>query len=245
MVQVNNLFKTYKKGFAPALTGVNLTIQKGDFFGLLGPNGAGKTTLISIICGLSSANIGTAYMNETDILKFPEKIKKIYGLVPQDIALYPSLTAEENLSFFGRMYGIPGNTIKSEVDFWLTKMGLSNHRYKKISEYSTGMKRRVNLIAGILHKPSIIILDEPTVGVDVQSRVLILETLKEINSKGTTVIYTSHYLEEAEDLCNRIAIIDKGRIIKEGAPAQLIAQENPCSNLEDLFIKLTGKELRD
>ncbi|MBO9700283.1 MAG: ABC transporter ATP-binding protein [Sporocytophaga sp.] len=245
MVQVNNLFKTYKKGFAPALSGVNLTIQKGDFFGLLGPNGAGKTTLISIICGLSPANIGTAYMNETDILRYPEKIKKYYGLVPQDIALYPSLTAEENLRFFGRMYGIPGNTIKSEVDFWLPKMGLSNHRHKKINEYSTGMKRRVNLIAGILHKPSIIILDEPTVGVDVQSRVLILETLKEINSKGTTVIYTSHYLEEAEDLCNRIAIIDKGRIIKEGEPAQLIAQENPCSNLEDLFIKLTGKELRD
>lgn len=245
MVQVNNLFKTYKKGFAPALSGVNLTIQKGDFFGLLGPNGAGKTTLISIICGLSSANIGTAYMNETDILRFPEKIKKFYGLVPQDIALYPSLTAEENLSFFGRMYGIPGNTIKCEVDFWLPKMGLSNHRNKRINEYSTGMKRRVNLIAGILHKPSIIILDEPTVGVDVQSRVLILETLKEINSKGTTIIYTSHYLEEAEDLCNRIAIIDKGKIIKEGEPAQLIAQENPCSNLEDLFIKLTGKELRD
>lgn len=245
MIQVNNLFKTYKKGFAPALSGVNLTIQKGDFFGLLGPNGAGKTTLISIICGLSSANIGTAYMNETDILQYPEKIKKYYGLVPQDIALYPSLTAEENLNFFGRMYGIPGSIIKNEVDFWLSRMGLSNHRSKKINEYSTGMKRRVNLIAGILHKPSIIILDEPTVGVDVQSRVLILETLKEINSKGTTVIYTSHYLEEAEDLCNRIAIIDKGKIIKEGEPAQLIAQENPCLNLEDLFIKLTGKELRD
>lgn len=245
MVQVNNLYKTYKKGFAPALSGIHLDIEKGDFFGLLGPNGAGKTTLISIICGLSSANIGTAYMNKTDVLRYPEKIKKYYGLVPQDIALYPSLTAEENLLFFGRMYGLANQPLKVEVEFWLKKMGLSNHRHKKINEYSTGMKRRVNLVAGILHKPSIIILDEPTVGVDVQSRVLILDTLKEINSKGTTIIYTSHYLEEAENLCNRIAIIDKGKIIKEGVPAQLIAEENRYSNLEDLFINLTGKELRD
>jgi len=245
VVQVNNLYKTYKKGYPPALSGVNLTVEKGDFFGLLGPNGAGKTTLISIICGLASATIGTAYMSETDIARYPEKIKQFYGLVPQDIALYPTLTAEENLRFFGRMYGISNKVLKEEIEYWLSKMGLSNHRHKKIHEYSTGMKRRVNLIAGILHKPSIIILDEPTVGVDVQSRVLILQTLKEINCQGTTILYTSHYLEEAEDLCSKIAIIDKGKIIKEGTPAELIAQEQQCSNLEDLFIKLTGKELRD
>ena len=173
------------------------------------------------------------------------EIKKLMGVVPQEYALYPTLTARENLLYFGSMYGLKGKELKSKVEQSLDHLGLLKFADKKVETFSGGMKRRVNLIAGILHNPLILFLDEPTVGVDVQSKNVIIDYLKELNSKGTTIIYTSHHLVEAQDFCTQIAIIDRGKIFAQGTPKQLIAETENASNLEDVFISLTGKELRD
>jgi ABC-2 type transport system ATP-binding protein len=211
----------------------------------LGPNGAGKTTLLSILCGLIKPTSGKFSINELTYQKNATEIKKLMGVVPQEYALYPTLTARENLLYFGSMYGLKGKELKSKVEQSLDHLGLLKFADKKVETFSGGMKRRVNLIAGILHNPLILFLDEPTVGVDVQSKNVIIDYLKELNSKGTTIIYTSHHLVEAQDFCTQIAIIDKGKIFAHGTPKQLIAETENASNLEDVFISLTGKELRD
>ncbi len=244
-IVIKDLVKVYKGSSDPALDKISLGIPAGSIYGLLGPNGAGKTTTISILCGLLLPDSGKIMIKGLNIRNHLAEIKQFIGVVPQDIALYPTLTALENLQFIGRMYGLQGHELKSRIDECLHLFGLHKYGRRKIKTFSGGMKRRINLIAGILHQPGILILDEPTVGVDVQSRAVILEYLREINEKGTTIIYTSHYMEEAEHLCSDIAIIDQGRILAEGRPGELIAAQPGSTNLESVFIKLTGRTLRD
>jgi ABC-2 type transport system ATP-binding protein len=242
---IKDLKKVYKGSIDPALDGISLNIPKGSIFGLLGPNGAGKTTTISILCGLLKADRGEVSLNNMNISNNLAGIKESIGVVPQDIALYPTLTARENLQFTGRMYGIAEAELNRRINENLNRFGLEKFAKRKIGTFSGGMKRRINLIAGILHYPEILILDEPTVGVDVQSRNVILDYLREINKRGTTIIYTSHYMEEAEHLCTDIAIIDQGHIIALGRPVELIASKAEYNTLEDIFLNLTGRTLRD
>lgn len=245
IIRITNLTKFYKGNNEPAINSISLTIESGEIFGLLGPNGAGKTTTISILCGLFAPTAGNVSIDGLNIRSSLDRIKQIIGVVPQDVALYPTLTALENLRFFGNMFGIRGRELDDRIYQKLEIFGLEKVARKRISRYSGGMKRRVNLIAGMLHDPKILFLDEPTVGIDVQSRIVILDYLKQINKSGTTIIYTSHYMEEAENLCSRVAIIDRGVIISIGNPKQLVSEHPEYKNLENIFIHLTGKELRD
>ncbi len=245
IIEIRELTKIYKGAGEPAINGISLDIFPNEIFGLLGPNGAGKTTTISILCGLFSATKGSVLIDGLDSYTNPEQIKQMIGVVPQDLALYPTLTGRENLTFFGNMYGLRGPALRDRINHYLGVFGLEKHANRLVSKYSGGMKRRVNLIAGLLHDPKIIFLDEPTVGIDVQSRVVILEYLKELNKRGITIIYTSHYMEEAEHLCHRVAIIDRGNIISLGNPADLLAGHPEFKSLEHIFIHLTGKDMRD
>ncbi|MFZ4520449.1 MAG: ABC transporter ATP-binding protein [Bacteroidales bacterium] len=245
IIEIRELTKIYKGAEEPAVNSLSLDIFQHEIFGLLGPNGAGKTTTISILCGLFPPTRGSIMIDGLDSHTNLSKIKQIIGVVPQDIALYPTLTGRENLSFFGNMYGLHGSELRDKIDHYLGEFGLEKHANKLVGKYSGGMKRRVNLIAGLLHDPKIIFLDEPTVGIDVQSRVVILEYLKEINKKGVTIIYTSHYMEEAEHLCTRVAIIDRGNIIALGHPKELLEGHPEFKNLENVFLHLTGKDMRD
>ncbi len=245
IIEIDSLSKTFKGASEPAVNGISLSIEKHEIFGLLGPNGAGKTTTISILCGLFPSTSGSVTIDGQILENNIDNIKQIIGVVPQDIALYPMLSARENLSFYGHMYGLSGKSLKDKIEMWLSNFGLTDSANKRLSTYSGGMKRRVNLIAGILHNPKILFLDEPTVGVDVQSRNVIIEHLKELNKTGTTIIYTSHHMEEAEHFCSRVAIIDYGKIIVEGSPKELISANKGCRNLEDVFLHLTERTLRD
>lgn len=228
-----------------SLQNLSLSIEEGEIYGLLGPNGAGKTTLISMLCGLIKPTSGSFTIDGLSYAGNAFAIKKIIGVVPQEYALYPTLTARENLLYFGSMYGLQRKELKDIVAESLNLLGLLKFADNKIETFSGGMKRRVNLIAGILHHPKVLFLDEPTVGVDVQSKNAIIDYLKLLNKKGTTIIYTSHHLSEAQDFCSHIAILDRGRIYAKGTPVDLISGVPDARNLEDVFISLTGKDLRD
>lgn len=245
IIEIQELVKTFRHAPEPAVKGISFSINRNEIFGLLGPNGAGKTTTISILCGLFPPTSGKVLIDGKSLKHQLEGIKPIVGIVPQDIALYPTLTARENLDFYGHMYGLRGRYLADKINEWLEKLGLADAANRKVSSYSGGMKRRVNLIAGILHNPKILFLDEPTVGVDVQSRNVIIEHLKEINRSGTTIIYTSHHMEEAENFCTRVSIIDHGKILTQGTPHELIADTAGATNLETVFLKLTKRKLRD
>ena len=239
------LIKKYKGKTNPTLDGLNLKILKGSLYGLLAPNGAGKTTTIDILCGLKRFDSGRVLVDGLSVPAELSEIKKIIGLVPQEIALFPMLTGKENLRIIGGMYGVEGKILNDRVDELLERFGLENSADRPLSQYSGGMKRRINLLAGLLHTPKILILDEPTVGVDAQSRNLILEELIRINREGTTVLFISHYLEEAECICDTVGHIDGGKIVLEGNPAELGKSNPECKNLEALYFKLTGKQMRD
>ncbi len=243
-IEVKNLVKKYTDVAIPAVDNISFTIEKGSIFGLLGPNGAGKTTTISILCGLKKATSGEATILGLSLKKQISEIKQIIGVVPQEIALYPTLTAYENLRYIGNMYGLRGKNLTTKIQENLEVVGLASHANHRVETFSGGMKRRINLVAGILHTPKVLFLDEPTVGVDVQSRNLITEHLHLLNKQGCTIIYTSHLMEEAENLCSAIAVIDHGQIIASGEPKTVI-KEHGSENLEQLFLKLTGKTLRD
>jgi len=245
IIKIVSLSKKYKNAEMYSLDNFTLSVNEGQIFGLLGPNGAGKTTLISILCGLVVPTSGHFSINNLIYEANANEIKKIIGVVPQEYALYQTLTARENLIYFGSMYGLKGKNLRDKVTESLDFLGLLKYADKKIETFSGGMKRRVNLIAGILHNPKILFLDEPTVGVDVQSKNSIIEYLKKLNKNGTTIIYTSHHLSEAQDFCTEIAIIDRGIIYAQGTPNDLINATSNARNLEDVFISLTGKELRD
>ncbi|CAI2766110.1 ABC transporter ATP-binding protein [Flavobacterium collinsii] len=245
IIKIESLSKKYKNADLYSLNDVSLEISEGQIFGLLGPNGAGKTTLISMLCGLIKPTSGHFTIDGLNYTHHSSKIKKIIGVVPQEYALYPTLTARENLHYFGSMYGLKGNYLKDKVIETLDLLGLLKFADKRIETFSGGMKRRVNLIAGILHNPKVLFLDEPTVGVDVQSKNAIIDYLKLLNQNGTTIIYTSHHLAEAEDFCTNIAILDRGKIYAQGTPLSLIASTEEARNLEEVFISLTGKDFRD
>lgn len=244
-IQCHNLSKSYdgKKTFV--IQDFNLDISKGEIFGLLGPNGAGKTTLISMMCGLLSPTSGEILINNLNFKSHKTSIQKKIGVVPQEYALYPTLTAYENLEFFGGLYNLHGKDLKNRIDTGLEKVNLTDFRNRPVKNFSGGMKRRINLLTGILHQPEVLFLDEPTVGVDLQSKEVIINILKELNSNGTTILYTSHHLVEAQDFCTRLSIIDQGKILIEGSSEELIQNVKGASNLEEVFLELTGNQIRN
>lgn len=245
IIKTEQLIKHYPGAEENALRGMNLAINKGEFFGLLGPNGSGKTTTISILCGIHDPTSGHVEIAGAHIPKEMNRVKPLIGLVPQDIALYPTLSFIENLTFFGQLYGIYGKHLKSRIEECIHIAGLSHFAHKMIKTYSGGMKRRANLAASLLHQPQIIFLDEPTVNVDPQSRNVIFDILLTINKQGATIIYTTHYLEEAQQFCHRVAIMDKGQIVCQDTPQNLIANTENSADLGEVFLNLTGRTLRD
>ena len=243
IITVKELFKSYRKKDKNALNGINLEIESGEVFGLLGPNGAGKTTFFSILCGLLLPTSGEVIVNQLSLSQSMQQIKKIIGVVPQEIALYPTLSGKENLLFIGRMYGLSGKTLHNRVDELLTTFGFDDNRNAAVKSYSGGMKRKINLIGGIIHHPKILLLDEPTVGIDVHSRIAIMQFLKTFNQENkTTIIYTSHHLEQAEQFCDQVAIIDEGVLLTQDSP-QALKELHHCKDLEEVFISLTGKKI--
>lgn len=238
------MVKKYPNSVFPAVSDINLSVLRGEKFGVFGPNGAGKTTLISIICGILQPTSGDVFYHIDDKSLSPKLALQHVGYVPQDFAFYPELTANQNLIYFGKMYGISSQKLTEKIEFLLEKLGLSHVKNKKVMTFSGGMKRRINLAIGILNEPKILFLDEPTVGVDVQSKHAIIQLLEELNQNGTSILYTSHHLKEAEDFCDRIALIDKGQIIGLGTLNELTNQHQ-VENLEELLISLTGKTMRD
>lgn len=245
IIIIKNLTKRYPGLSRPALDNLNLKIDKGEFFGLLGPNGSGKTTLISILCGLIKASSGEITIDNHRIPKQLNSLKPLFNLVPQEIALYPSLTLRENIDFFGQMYGLPKALLRERTEECLRLSGLEQFFHQQIGTFSGGMQRRANLIMSLINHPEILFLDEPAAHVDPQSRRLIFDILNNLNSKGTTIIYTTHYLEEAQHLCTRVAILNAGVILCNDSPLKLIRQSPDANNLSDVFFHLTGKELRD
>jgi ABC-2 type transport system ATP-binding protein len=207
-----------------AVDGVSFDIARGETYGLLGPNGAGKTTTISMVAGILRADAGTVSVDGDRITTGASPAKRRIGLVPQDIALYPDLTAIENLRFFGRLQSLDGTQLDERIATVLDVVGLTDRAHDRIEDYSGGMKRRANIAVGLLHQPQLLILDEPTVGVDPQSRNQILESIEALGSAGLSVLYTTHYMEEAERLCDRVGIIDGGRIVAEGTRRELVAR---------------------
>jgi ABC-2 type transport system ATP-binding protein len=209
-------------GDLKAVDGLSFSVEEGEIFSLLGPNGAGKSTAISMLCGLIRPSGGTAQVMGNSIFSELKKVKEAIGVVPQDVALYTDLSARENLQFWGRMYGLSGAQLRRRVEEVLEVIELSGRQFDKISTFSGGMKRRVNIGAALLHRPAVVIMDEPTVGIDPQSRRHILDSIKTLNGEGMTVLYTTHYMEEAQELSDHIAIMDKGTVIASGTHEELV-----------------------
>lgn len=243
-VSIKDLSFSYDGQAVSVFTKLNLDITAGDRFGLFGPNGAGKTTLMHCITGLLNFRYGSISLLGNKIVPHKKAVNKLFGLVPQDFSFYQELSPAENLEFFGAWAGLQKHEIKKRTTELLEVLGLTDVRNKQVQHFSGGMKRRVNLAIGVMHNPGILFLDEPTVGVDVQSRYAIIGYLKELNRNGTTLIYTSHQLNEAEDLCNTIALIDEGKIIAHDTLANLLLKHRE-DGLEGLYINLTGKAYRD
>lgn len=229
IVEVLDLFKKY--GDLAAVNGISFEVQEGEIFSLLGPNGAGKTTTISILSTLFSPTAGDALICGHSVTKEPMAVKRTIGVVPQEIALYEDLTALENLNFWGQMYGLSGKDLNTRIDEVLEQIDLKARAKERIKTYSGGMKRRVNIGVGLLHKPRVLFMDEPTVGIDPQSRRAILDSVKELNRSGVTILYTTHYMEEAQELSDRVGIIDHGQLIALGTQKELTAQVGEMDTL--------------
>lgn len=244
MLRVENLYKKFSGAETASINGLSFQFPNDKIIGLLGPNGAGKTTTLSIVSGLITEYRGDIFLMGENIREAKTGLVQQIGIVPQQIAMYATLSCEENLLYFGSLYNIPKEELRKRIETYLQEFGLFEHRKKQIRHFSGGMKRRANIIASLLHQPKLLILDEPTAGVDVQSRNMILEFLKKYHQLGNSIIYTSHILEEAETLCHEVLIIDAGKKIVQGEPSKLIA-EYDAQNLEHLFLKLTGIALRD
>ncbi|KPK86490.1 MAG: hypothetical protein AMJ94_17965 [Deltaproteobacteria bacterium SM23_61] len=220
ILRVEDLRKKYDS--TEAVCGISFEVRPGEFFGLLGPNGAGKTTTIGMLTGWVEPSGGRVEIRGMDLYAGPRDAKRAIGLVPQSFAFYPALTAGENLTFFGRLYGMRGKALEERKAFVLEMVSLADRADQSVGTFSNGMKRRLNMAVGLLHEPALLILDEPTVGIDAQTRNGILESLRRLNLNGMTVLYTTHYIEEAQDLCDRVAIMDHGKIIALDAPRALI-----------------------
>jgi len=243
-IDVENVCFRYRGISDMFFSKLNLKVAKGERFGLFGPNGAGKTTLISLMTGLFSADEGHIKLFGREIGTKDKTVNKLFGFVPQDLAFYQELSPVENMEFFGAWSGLDKKAIKKRIDELLPMLGLGDVRNKQVQKFSGGMKRRVNLAIGVMHKPEILFLDEPTVGVDVQTRLAIINYLLELNKQGTTLIYTSHQLSEAEGLCEQVALMEDGKIIAQNNLRSLLAEYNQDS-LEHLFLNLTGKGSRN
>jgi ABC-2 type transport system ATP-binding protein len=229
ILKAQNLSKNF--GDVEAVRGVSFEIAAGEIYSLLGPNGAGKTTTISMLTGLLTPTSGDAFLDGFSIRENAHQVKKIIGVVPQEIALYPTISARENLLFWGKMQGLRGKRLAQRVDAALDIAGLQDRAKYRVDTFSGGMKRRLNIAVGLLHEPKIIFMDEPTVGIDPQSRRRILDTVKALNAEGMTVLYTTHYMEEAEELSDRIGIIDDGKLIAEGTLDALTRQVGELDTL--------------
>ena len=219
MIEVENLAKTY--GELKAVDGISFEVASGEIYGLLGPNGAGKTTTLSMMAGLLSPDAGRIRYDGTDLVAQPLKVKAMLGVVPQENALYDDLSAREHLSLWGGLYGLAGKDLAAAVDRVLDQVGLAGRAAEAVKQFSGGMKRRLNLGMGLVHAPRYVLLDEPTVGIDPQARLNILDVVRQIAREGTTVLYTTHYLEEAQELCDRIAVVDRGKLLAEGTLGEL------------------------
>ena len=241
-ITISHLTKKFEDKLA--VDNLSLEVAKGELFGLLGPNGAGKTTTISILCGLIKPTSGTAQILGFDIEKDTQKVKERLGVCVQETAIYPYLTGKENLELFGNLYGVDKKTIRERSKMLLDKVGLAEDAKRVTAKYSGGMKRRLSLALALIHDPEVAFLDEPTVAMDPQSRHAVWDFIKELKAKGKTVILTTHYMEEAEELCDRVGIIDHGKLIALGKPKDLVAKGG-VKNLEDLFIQLTGRNMRE
>lgn len=222
ILHVKNLKKKFKN--LKAVDDITFSVFEGEIFGLLGPNGAGKSTTIAMLTGVLTPDSGDICLNQESLYENLDHAKRLIGYVPQDLALYPTLSALDNLTFFGQIYGYHGNELKDRVNEALRVVQLTDRAKDTVEHFSGGMKRRVNLAIGLLHSPKILFLDEPTVGVDPQSRNAIFESLESLNRQGMTIIYTTHYMEEAERLCGRVAIMDTGKVIAMDTPANLIGR---------------------
>ena len=244
MIQVDQLYKKFPNALLPSVNDLSFSFRRGSISGILGPNGAGKTTTISILSGALRDYKGKVQVMGFQLPSQSNSLAIALGLVPQQIALYPNLSCRENLQYFGSLYPIPSVELRKRMEEALDYFGLKEHEHKLIRHFSGGMKRRANIIASLLHQPDLLILDEPTAGVDVQSRNHILRFLREYRDRGHSVIYTSHILEEAEHLCDDILIMDQGKKIVQGHPLQLIS-DYKVNDLESLFLQLTGYKLRD
>ncbi|HIP37075.1 MAG TPA: ABC transporter ATP-binding protein [Crocinitomix sp.] len=241
MINISNLSKSFND--FKAINNVDLNIKKGEIFGLLGPNGAGKSTLINILSTVLKADIGTISLNGMDLNKHPEDCKQIIGIVPQEISLYDNFSAYDNLLFFGKLYGVEITTLKNRINELLILIGLDNRKNDLIKTYSGGMKRRINIAAALLHQPEILLMDEPTVGVDPQSRNQIFDVVEALNKKGMTIIYTTHYMEEVERLCDTIAIMDSGKIIIQGTLEELQNTSNTKELLQLKFKSISKEQI--
>lgn len=243
-ISIQNLNFSYPGHSKNCFTDLNLDIQEGARFGLFGPNGAGKTTLMHCMTGLLLYKKGSIKLLGNEIAQHKKEVNSLFGFVPQDFSLYHELSPVQNLEFFGAWSGMKSAGIKKRIDELLEVLDLSDVRDKQVQKFSGGMKRRVNLAIGVINNPRILFLDEPTVGVDIQTRHAIIQYLKELNKKGTTLIYTSHQLNEAEELCDKIAMIESGKIIAHDTIGNLLA-EHKEDGLEGLFLNLTGKQYKD
>lgn len=241
-IAIENLTKNFED--VTAVDGLSLKIEKGELFGLLGPNGAGKTTVIKVLCGLLKPTSGSVHVGGWDVLKETTKVKEIIGVCPQDAVAYPFLSGRENVELFGNLHTIPKEKLKENTNDLLEKLGLSEEADRHLGKYSGGMKRRINLIMALVHDPEIAFLDEPTVAMDPQSRHAVWDFIRELGKKGKTIILTTHYMEEAEELCDRVGIIDHGKLIALGTPKQL-KDEFKAKDLEEVFITLTGRKIRE
>jgi len=237
VLEVHNLVKKY--GENTAVNDVSFDIQEGEIFSLLGPNGAGKTTTISILSTLLSPTAGDATIFGHSVTRDPMEVKRLIGVVPQEIALYDDMSALENLNFWGEMYGLSGGTLKARVKELLEQIGLADRAKERIKTYSGGMKRRVNIAVGLMHQPRLLFMDEPTVGIDPQSRRAILDSVKSLNAAGMTILYTTHYMEEAQELSDRVGIIDHGKLIALGTQSELTAK---VGEMDTLILHLAENE---
>ncbi|MCL6478289.1 MAG: ABC transporter ATP-binding protein [Peptococcaceae bacterium] len=242
VLKIENLSKKF--GDVAAVDNISLEIEEGEIFGLLGPNGAGKSTTINIVCGLLSADAGRVEVLGRDIKKDPVFTKKNIGIVPQEIAIYEDLTAYENVAFFAGLYGLKGSGLRAGVNEALAFTGLSDKAKSRASGFSGGMKRRLNIACAIAHRPKLLIMDEPTVGIDPQSRNHILQSVKKLNRMGCTIIYTSHYMEEVEEVCSRIAIVDHGKVIADGTKEELKAIATDTNSIRITVDSVAGIDER-
>ena len=241
-VSIEGLTKDY--GSIRAVDGLDLVIPKAEVFGLLGPNGSGKTTTINCLTGLLKPTEGTIRVMGLDVQEKGPEAREVMGVSPQETAIYPYLTGEENIRLFGELYSVPRKTLDARVDYVLEKLGLLDEARRRVGKYSGGMKRRVSIAMALVTDPRVVLLDEPTVGMDPQARRAVWDFIVELRDRGKTVVLTTHYMEEADELCDEVGIIDHGKLIELGTPENL-REKYQARDLEDVFIRLTGRRIRE